>query len=183
MEIKLTDQQLDCGERARQFAAAQEPPWADKIDQKQDTPDSILAIMKSSGYLGVALPTKWRGGGIDSVSYIVATEKIGKPCSSLRSLITVHNMSAQTLCQRGSPGPAKTMATGFERRKQIIVFALSEPNVGSAADTIYCQPANRWIVDGTYKRHIRIRGSLIASEYFDHVQISKSHQISPWAWV
>src|SRR5258708_23309962 len=103
MNIRMTDSQLECRERARRFASEHVAPWANQIDQQQTTPDSVLTAIRESGYLGAALPRQWGGGGMDPVSYGVVTEEIGKACSSVRSLMTVHNMSAQTLVKFGSP--------------------------------------------------------------------------------
>src|SRR4051812_45122067 len=93
----LTDGQASCRDRARRFACEQIAPWAGRIDEQQSTPDSVLAAVKASGYLGAALPPQWGGGGMDPVSYGLVTEEIGKACSSVRSLMTVHNMSSQAI--------------------------------------------------------------------------------------
>jgi glutaryl-CoA dehydrogenase (non-decarboxylating) len=154
MNIRLTDSQRDSRDRARQFASEQIAPWADQIDQQQSTPASVQAAVATSGYLGAALPAEWGGGGIDPVSYGLVTEEIGKACSSVRSLMTVHNMSAQTLVRLGSPDQKARWLPDLCAGNAIIAFALSEPNVGSATHTIETEAVpckNGYVLNGTKK--------------------------------
>jgi hypothetical protein len=136
MNIFLTDQQLGRRDRARQFACEQIAPWATLIDHQQTTPNCVLAAIRLSGYLGTALPAKWGGGGLDPVSYGLVTEEISKACSSVRSLMTVHNMSAQAIAKLGTPDQQARWLPDLCTGAKVIAFALSEPNVGSAAESI-----------------------------------------------
>ena len=154
MNIRLTDSQQHCRDRARQFASEQIAPWADNIDQQQSTPASIQAAISTSGYLGAALPAEWGGGGLDPVSYGLVTEEIGKACSSVRSLMTVHNMSAQTLVRLGSPDQKARWLPDLCAGDAIMAFALSEPNVGSATHAIETEAVphkNGYLLNGTKK--------------------------------
>jgi glutaryl-CoA dehydrogenase (non-decarboxylating) len=152
MDIRLTDRQLHHRDCARQFAADHILPYAARIDDLQTTPTAVLTAMKHSGYLGAALPARWGGGGVDAVSYGLVTEEIGKTCSSVRSLKTVHNMSAQAIVQLGSPDQQTRWLPDLCSSEQIIAFALSEPNVGSAAHTIEANVVERgsdYLLTGT----------------------------------
>lgn len=154
MNIQLTDKQNNCRDRARQFASEQIVPWAKQIDDQQTTPDSVLLAIRLSGYLGAALPVKWGGSGNDPVSYGLITEEIGKACSSVRSLMTVHNMSAQTIAKLGSPDQHMRWLPDLCAGHKIIAFALSEPNVGSAAHTVETEAVesgNTYVLSGTKK--------------------------------
>jgi alkylation response protein AidB-like acyl-CoA dehydrogenase len=154
MDIRLTDQQLDTRDRARRFASEAILPWASRIDHRQTTPARVLAAIKKSAYLGTALPTQWGGGGLDPVSYGLVTEEIGKTCSSVRSLMTVHNMSAQAIVKHGSPDQQTRWLPDLCGAEKIIAFALSEPSVGSAAHTIQTEAVERgsaYMLNGTKK--------------------------------
>jgi glutaryl-CoA dehydrogenase (non-decarboxylating) len=159
LTIRLTATQLDHRNRARQFAAEYIAPHAQRIDEAQTTPASVLASVRANGYLGAALPAGWGGGGMDPVSYGLVTEEIGKTCSSVRSLMTVHNMSAQTLAKVGTSDQRERWLPELSTGEKLIAFALTEPNVGSAADAIETEavPCNggyrlkgtkRWITYG-----------------------------------
>jgi len=145
MEIKLTEYQQRCREETKRFAREHLQPWVDKIDKMQSTPEHIIEKIKKNGYLGAALPQQWGGGGLDSVSYGIMTEEIGRMCSSVRSMMTVHNMSAQTISKWGTSAQQQQWLPDLCSGKKIIAFALSEENVGSAADTVETEAA----ADGT----------------------------------
>lgn len=154
MDIRLSDRQLECRERAREFSCMRLAPWAEEIDQQQNTPASVLAAVRTSGYLGAALPTQWGGGGIDPVSYGLIIEEIGKTCSSVRSLMTVHNMSTQALVRLGNSEHHERWLPDLCTGRKIIAFALSEPNVGSAAHTVETRATqidDNYMLNGTKK--------------------------------
>jgi glutaryl-CoA dehydrogenase (non-decarboxylating) len=154
MDIRLSEQQQAHREAAKQFAATTIAPWAARIDRDQLTPDAVLAAVKARDYLGAALPTAWGGGGVDPVSYGLITEEIGRVCSSIRSLLTVHNMAAQAIVRFGTPDQHARWLPELCTGKKIIGFALSEPEVGSAAHTIATEAVPRgdgYEVSGTKK--------------------------------
>ena len=136
MDIRLSERQHARRETARRFATAEVAPWAERIDRDEATPACVLAAVRASPYLGGALPESWGGGGFDPVSHGLVTEEIGRVCSSVRSLLTVHNMSAQAIARFGTPEQHACWLSELCRGQKIIAFALSEPEVGSAAHAI-----------------------------------------------
>jgi alkylation response protein AidB-like acyl-CoA dehydrogenase len=136
MDSEPTERQRACREAARQFAAAELAPWAERVDRDEFTPAPVLAAVRESGYLGAALPAAWGGGEMDPVSYGLVTEEIGRVCGSVRSLLTVHNMSAQAIVRFGSPEQKERWLPELCTGRKIIAFALTEPDVGSAAHTV-----------------------------------------------
>jgi alkylation response protein AidB-like acyl-CoA dehydrogenase len=154
MSIRLTDNQLHSRDQARRFAADRIAPWAAEIDQRQTTPDHVLTAMRTGGYLGAALPARWGGGGLDPVSYGLVTEEIGTACSSVRSLMTVHNMSAQAIARMGDPDQHGDLLPPLCTGERIIAFALSEPDVGSTAHAMETEAVARrdaYLLNGTKK--------------------------------
>ena len=154
MDIRLTDQQLNYREEVRHFASEQIAPWAAQIDQQQCLPDSVLAAIRASKYLGAALPMEWGGSGLDVVSYGLMHEEIAKACTSVCSLLTVQNMCAQTLVKMGSPDQQSRWLPDLCSGRKIIAFALSEPNVGSATQAIETEAVEsdgRFVIKGTKK--------------------------------
>jgi hypothetical protein len=139
MDIGLTERQRARRAAARRFAAAEVAPWAGRIDRDEATPACVLAAVRASPYLGAALPESWGGGGFDPVSHGLVTEEIGTACSSVRSLLTVHNMSAQAIARFGTPEQQARWLPELCGGQTIIAFALSEPEVGSAAHTVQTQ--------------------------------------------
>jgi alkylation response protein AidB-like acyl-CoA dehydrogenase len=136
MDFDLTDTQWAVRSRARRFAVETLDPVAAEIDRGQTTPASILEAMGSGGWLGAALPARWGGGELDPVSYGLATEEVGRACSSVRSLMTVHNMAAQALVRFGTAEQQARWLPLLCTGERKIAFALTEPEAGSAAGDI-----------------------------------------------
>lgn len=154
MDLRLTERQRAARDAARQFAAEAIAPWADQIDRDEATPAAVLAAVRASGYLGAALPAAWGGGELDPVSHGLVTEEIGKACSSVRSLLTVHNMSAQAIARFGTAAQKARWLPALGTGQQIIGFALTEPEVGSATHTIQTDAVERgdgYVVNGGKK--------------------------------
>jgi glutaryl-CoA dehydrogenase (non-decarboxylating) len=149
---RLSEEQLAHRDRARQFAARHIAPWADEIDQQQAVPQHVLTAMRTNGFLGAALPEIWGGGGLDPLSYGLVTEEIGRVCSSVRSLMTVHNMSAQALLQIGKINQQEMLLPQLCSGNQIIAFALSEPGAGSSVQGLRTEAVlhgDQYLLNGT----------------------------------
>jgi glutaryl-CoA dehydrogenase (non-decarboxylating) len=136
MDLDLTDAQEEVRARARRFAIEYLDPVASEIDRSQTTPASIIDAMGLGGWLCAALPARWGGGELDPLSYGLATEEVGRGCASVRSLMTVHNMAAQALVPFGTPEQQARWLPSLCTGEQKIAFALTEPEVGSAASEI-----------------------------------------------
>jgi glutaryl-CoA dehydrogenase (non-decarboxylating) len=111
-------------------------PNAREIDESETTPAALLATLRGSGYLSAALPAEWGGGGIDPVAHGLAIEEFGRACSSVRSLLTVHNMSAQAILRFGTAEQRNKWLPALCSGAAIIAFALTEEREGSSPDGV-----------------------------------------------
>jgi alkylation response protein AidB-like acyl-CoA dehydrogenase len=73
---------------------------------------------------------------MDWVTFGVLNEELGRGCSSLRSLLTVHSMAAFAVLRWGSRAQKERWLGPFARGEAIGAFALSEPEVGSDASAV-----------------------------------------------
>ena len=154
MDIQLSNRQHACRDAARQFVEAELAPCAGQIDRDDTTPPSVLAAVRAGGYLGAALPADWGGGGMDPVSYGLLTEEFGRVSSAVRSLLTVHNMSTHAIMRFAAPEQKQQLLPALCSGQKIIAFALTEPEVGSAAHTIRTKAVDRghlYVLDGVKK--------------------------------
>ena len=94
MKIELTTQQKDAQAQFRAFVDSEVMPYANHYDQEERTPPKLIEKIAEKGYLSAVLPKEFGGIGIDMITYGLLNEEIGRGCSSLRSLLTVHCMVA-----------------------------------------------------------------------------------------
>ncbi|GMV30051.1 MAG: acyl-CoA dehydrogenase [Rhodanobacteraceae bacterium] len=152
MDLRLSDAQATARERAARFAAESVVPFAAQADHERAMPDTLLDHVRDSGWLGAALPSRWGGAEMDPLAYGLATEEIGKACSSVRSLLTVHNMTSQALARFGSSEQQSRWLPELCSGRKLIAFALTEPDAGSSANGIRTEAremGDSFLVSGT----------------------------------
>jgi len=136
MKIELTPQQNQARSEFKSFVDEVIVPYANRCDREEHTPPELIEKLAQQGYLGAGLPKDRGGSGMDMITYGLLNEEIGRGCSSLRSLLTVHNMVAQALLKWGNTFQKENWLPKLASGEVIAAFALSEPNVGSDAKSI-----------------------------------------------
>ncbi|HYW07275.1 MAG TPA: acyl-CoA dehydrogenase family protein, partial [Longimicrobium sp.] len=142
-------------ERARaEFAAwtAREvTPHAGAWDRAARTPPATIRALGETGWLGAVIPREHGGAGMDWVTFALLNEELGRGCSSIRSLLTVHSMASFALLRWGSSAQRERLLPGLAAGTTLGAFALSEPEVGSDASAITTsavRDGDDWVLDG-----------------------------------
>ncbi|MBD2355232.1 acyl-CoA dehydrogenase family protein [Tolypothrix sp. FACHB-123] len=154
MKLELTPQQKNYQAEIRAFVDEEIFPHAGEWDKKEFTPPELIKKIAQRGFLGAVLPQEYGGEGMDMISYGILNEEIGRGCSSVRSLLTVHNMVSQAICKWGSKFQKDYWLPKLALGEIIGAFALSEPNVGSDAksvETTATFTGNAYILNGRKK--------------------------------
>jgi hypothetical protein len=136
VKIELTLEQKDNQAAFRDFVDREIIPDADRFDLEESIPPELIQKLGREGYLGALLPKEFGGKGLDAIAIGLLNEEVGRGCSSLRSLLTVHGMVAQTLLKWGSKSQQKYWLPRLASGRVIAAFGLSEPNIGSDAKSV-----------------------------------------------
>ena len=136
MNLALTTQQTTAYLADQAFVATNIAPYADQIDRAQATPVHVINNVAQQGYLGALIPVAYGGNPLDMISFGLLNQEVGRACSSVRSLITVHSMVSFAVNRWGSQALKDRWLPPLATGEIIGAFALSEPNVGSAAGEI-----------------------------------------------
>lgn len=136
MKIELTTQQQHDQETFRAFVQEEIIPRADQYDREQRTPPEIIEKVAQQGYLGALIPREYGGGGMDMITCGLLNEEIGRGCSSIRSLLTVHSMVAYAINRWGNARQKTAWLPRLATGEIIAAFGLSEPNAGSDAASV-----------------------------------------------
>jgi glutaryl-CoA dehydrogenase (non-decarboxylating) len=154
LNFELNPQQRAAREEFRAFVAAEIAPHAGRWDREGAIPRELVDRLRERGYLGSNVPADYGGPGRDNVTYGLLTEEIGRGCSSVRSLLTVHDMVAHVIGRWGSPGQRERYLPALARGEILGAFCLSEPNAGSDAksvETVARDDGDAWVLDGRKK--------------------------------
>lgn len=136
MQIELTPQQKEAKAKFRAFTDEEIVPYADRADQEERTSRELIQRIAQQGYLGAIVPQERGGSGMDMITYGLLNEEIGRGCSSVRSLLTVHSMVTHAILKWGSKFQKEHWIPKFASGEAIAAFGLSEPNVGSDAKKV-----------------------------------------------
>ena len=149
----LTEEQREIQTLARDFAAAEIAPHAARWDRESCFPVAVARRMGELGFLGMLLPERYDGLGLDTTSYLLALEEIAAADASAAVLMSVHNsLPTQMLLNFGSDEQRDRLLRPMARGEMIGAFALSEPEAGSDASAVRCQAVrdgDDWLLSGT----------------------------------
>jgi glutaryl-CoA dehydrogenase (non-decarboxylating) len=134
--MDLNPQQHRRQDEFREFADAHVVPYAGAWDSDQLMPPEVIRRLAAKGYLGAVLPVDRGGAGYDMVEFGLLNAELGRGCSSLRSLLTVHSMVALTVSRWGSESQKTQWLDKLGQGRTIGAFALTEAEAGSDAREI-----------------------------------------------
>lgn len=134
MNFQLSEEQLAVQQAARDFATNELLPGVIERDTHQKFPAEQIKKMGELGFMGMMVDPKYNGGGMDSISYVLAMEEISKIDASASVCMSVNNSLVCWGLERFGTEEQKQkylkrLATG----EIIGAFCLSEPEAGSDA--------------------------------------------------
>ncbi|ARS37109.1 acyl-CoA dehydrogenase [Pontibacter actiniarum] len=134
MDFQLTEEQLAVQAAAREFAQTELLPGVIERDEHQKFPAEQVKKMGELGFLGMMVDPKYGGGGMDTVSYVLAMEEISKVDASASVVMSVNNsLVCWGLEHFGTEEQKQKYLTKLATGEIIGAFCLSEPEAGSDA--------------------------------------------------
>ncbi|MDA9017937.1 acyl-CoA dehydrogenase [bacterium] len=153
MNFKLTEEHIMIRDAARDFAKSELLPGVIERDNKQEFPAQQIKMMGEMGFLGMMVDPKYGGGGMDTLSYVLAMEEISKIDASASVIMSVNNSLVCYGLEKYANEDQKQkylieLATG----KKLGAFCLSEPEAGSDATsqkTTAIDKGDHYLLNGT----------------------------------
>lgn len=134
MNFQLTEEQLAVQQAARDFAQNELLPGVIERDTHQKFPAEQIKKMGELGFMGMMVNPKYNGGGMDSISYVLAMEEISKIDASASVCMSVNNSLVCWGLERfGSEEQKEKYLKKLASGEVIGAFCLSEPEAGSDA--------------------------------------------------
>lgn len=134
MNFNLTEEHLMIRDAARNFAKNELLPGVIARDEKQEFPTEQVKKMGELGFLGMMVDPKYGGGGMDTISYVLAMEEISKIDASASVVMSVNNsLVCWGLETFGTEAQKEKYLTRLAAGEIIGAFCLSEPEAGSDA--------------------------------------------------
>ena len=91
MDFKFTEEHEMIRQAARDFANTELLPGVIERDNKQEFPAEQIKKLGELGFLGMMASPEYGGGGMDTISYILAMEELSKVDASASVVVSVNN--------------------------------------------------------------------------------------------
>ena len=152
MNFDLTEEHKLIAGAARDFAKREIAAGLKERDEKCDPDYSVLKKMGENGFLGLCIPKKYNGQGLDYISLGLVSLEFEKIDSAARVVLSVHNgLSTTAIIQWGNEEQKKKYLTKMATGEMIGAFGLTEPNAGSDVSGIQTTAkleGNSYILNG-----------------------------------
>jgi alkylation response protein AidB-like acyl-CoA dehydrogenase len=154
MDFELTDEQRMWREAVHDFVAHEVKSKAREVDEESRFNWEAVRKMGPLGLLGLNVPEKYGGSGVDAISASIAIEELGWGCGSTGLAIAAHN----------GLGCAPIALFGNEEQKRrflphvtsgqgnLAALALTEPQAGSDLQGVRTRAerqGDEWVINGT----------------------------------
>ena len=134
MKFDLTEEHLMIRDAARDFAQNELLPGVIERDENQKFPSEQIKKMAELGFMGMMVSPDYGGGGMDTISYVLAMEEISKVDASAAVIMSVNNsLVCWGLETYGSQEQKEKYLRRLATGEIIGAFCLSEPEAGSDA--------------------------------------------------
>ncbi len=179
MFFELSEEQLAVKEAAREIAQKELKPGVIERDSKMIYPTEQIQKLKELGFLGMMVAPEYGGGGMDTLSYVLAMEEFSKVDNSCSVIVSVNNsLVCAGIEKYGSDAQKKQYLTKLATGEWIGAFCLSEPEAGSDATsqrTTAIDMGDHYLVNGT-KNWITNGGSSQLHIVIAQTDTSKGHR-------
>ncbi|QJW91987.1 acyl-CoA dehydrogenase [Spirosoma taeanense] len=153
LNFNLSEEHLAVQEAARDFAQNELLPGIVERDNEARFPAEQVKRMGELGFMGMMVSPEYGGGGMDTVSYVIAMEEISKIDASASVIMSVNNsLVCYGLEAFGTEEQKQKYLTRLATGETIGAFCLSEPEAGSDATsqaTTAEDKGDYYLVNGT----------------------------------
>jgi butyryl-CoA dehydrogenase len=155
MHFDLSEDQRMWQRTVHEFVAKEVKPKAHDVDQKAEFNWDAVKKMGALGLLGLNIPEKYGGAGVDTISAAIAIEELGWGCGSTALAIAAHNgLGCAPVALFGSEALGEQflprVSSGSEK---LAALALTEPGAGSdlkgGVQTRAQQVGDEWVINGS----------------------------------
>jgi alkylation response protein AidB-like acyl-CoA dehydrogenase len=153
MIIELSEEQQAIRDAVREFAQAEVGPRAAEIDRTSTFPSDLVEKAAAMDLMGIIIPEKYGGAGLDHVCFAVFIEEIAAESGTLAVILDVHtSVGSEPILFAGTEEQKQRFLPDMASGRKLGAFALTEPEAGSDAGslkTAAVREAGGWRLTGT----------------------------------
>ena len=153
MDFTLTPEQELIRRSAREFCDREIVPNARDWDRSERMDEGIVPKLAEIGFLGCALPEEYGGMGLDTISYCLVMEELGRADSSVRGIVSVNNgLAGKTIAKWGTDEQKRQWLPRMASGEALGCYGLTEPGSGSDPASLVTRATRGggdWVIDGS----------------------------------
>ena len=132
MDFELNEEHKMIEQMVYDFARKEILPIIKEHDRTHTFPHELLPKMAEQGFMGVCLPIRYGGAGMDYISLGIVSEGLEWADSSIRETIAVHlGLHAIPIFQWGADEQKQKFLPPLATGQKVACFGLTEPGTGS----------------------------------------------------
>ena len=139
-------------EMVRNFSESKIFPVARELDEKEKFPSDLVEQMGDLGLMGMMVPEKYGGSGLDMISFVTAIIELARADASVAITMTAHNsLGILPLLTFGDELQKRKYLPNLASGEVLGAFGLTEPSAGSDAGSTKTKAVrhkNEYIVNG-----------------------------------
>ena len=133
-KLFFTEDHIAIKNMVQEFSKTEIEPIANEMDANEQFPKILVEKMGSLGLMGMIIPTKYGGAGLDMVSFVTAIIELAKEDASVAITMAAHtSLGSLPLLLYGSEEQKKRYLPRLAKGEIIGAFGLTEPDAGSDA--------------------------------------------------
>jgi alkylation response protein AidB-like acyl-CoA dehydrogenase len=152
MDFSLSEEHRMVQQMVREFAQKEVAPVIKEYDRRQEMAPFVLPRMAELGILGICLPVRYGGQGMDYIALGLACEELEAVDTALRVVMSVHvGLNSLGLFQWASEDQKQRFLVPQARGEKIACFGLTESGAGSDAASIAStarRDGNEYVLNG-----------------------------------
>jgi len=150
--MRLNEEQALIRDTMRAFAQGELAPNAARWDREHHFPREELRALGALGALGIVVPERWGGAGLDYVCLAVTLEEIAAGDGATSTIVSVQNsVVCGPLNAFGTEAQKEHYLKPLARGEHLGCFCLTEPQAGSDAGAIAARAVREgghWVLNG-----------------------------------
>ena len=152
MDLSLSEEPQLVHKMGREFAAREIAPHIKEHDRQQRFDRGLLSKMAAQGLLGICIPVRYGGAGMDYLALGLACEELEYVDTSNRVIMSVHvGLNSLALLQWGTEAQKQKYLVPQAQGQKIATYGLTEPAAGSDAVGIQStarRDGDHWLLSG-----------------------------------
>src|SRR6476469_2757086 len=161
MDLDLAPDHVLLRDTIRAFMTEEVAPVVDEHERARRFPTEVVRRIGELGWLGINVPERWGGAGMDTLAYAIAVEEIGRVWGSLALIVAAHtSLGCGPLHLAGTEEQKQRWLVPMAQGHVLGAYGLTEPDAGSDSGgtrTTARQDGGDWVINGR-KRFITNAG-------------------------